>query len=295
VNDPIREPARTEPTSDEPSRDQPGSLVSRLTVPWRGLTRRRRHRFAPYVVLLAALATTGGLYTALAPSPSAEAASGVPTASIDAGRALFLRNCSSCHGLQAEGTSDGPSLIGVGAAAVDFQVGTGRMPAANVGAQVVKKRPSFSDEETADLAAYVASLAPGPAIPDKATLDYTDANIARGGEIYRTNCAMCHNFAGSGGALSGGKFAQPLRGSTAKHIYEAMVTGPQSMPVFGDRTMRPQDKRDIIAFLRNASSEPSPGGLSLGKIGPVSEGGIGWLVGLGGLICCAVWLGAKAR
>jgi ubiquinol-cytochrome c reductase cytochrome c subunit len=269
--------------------------VTRLTRPWKGLTRRRRHKFAPYVVLAAALGTTGGLYTALAPTPQAEAASGVTTASIDQGRALYLRNCSSCHGLNAEGTSDGPSLIGVGAAAVDFQVGTGRMPAANVGPQIVQKRNSFTPRQTSALAAYVASLAPGPAIPSKEQLDYTKASIAKGGEIYRTNCAMCHNFAGSGGALTRGKFAPPIRGTSAKHIYEAMLTGPQSMPVFGDGTMPPKDKQEIIAFLKNASKEPSPGGLSLGKIGPVSEGGIGWVVGLGGLIVCAVWLGAKAR
>ncbi|MDQ1614238.1 MAG: ubiquinol-cytochrome c reductase cytochrome c subunit [Actinomycetota bacterium] len=269
--------------------------MRRLTVPWTGLTRRRRHRFAPLVVLAAALGVTGGLYTALAPSPHAEAASGVSTASIDQGRGLFLRNCSSCHGLNAEGSSDGPTLIGVGAAAVDFQVGTGRMPAANVGPQIVKKRPSFDAQQTAALAAYVASLAPGPTIPDKSQLDYTNSDIAKGGEIYRTNCAMCHNFAGSGGALTLGKFAPALRGTSPRHMYEAMITGPQSMPVFSDSTMPAKDKREIIAFLRNAAKEPSPGGLSLGKIGPVSEGGVGWLFGLGALIACAVWLGAKAR
>jgi ubiquinol-cytochrome c reductase cytochrome c subunit len=169
------------------------------------------------------------------------------------------------------------------------------MPAANVGPQIVKKRPSFDAQQTAALAAYVASLAPGPAIPDKSQLDYTNSDIAKGGEIYRTNCAMCHNFAGSGGALTLGKFAPALRGTSPRHMYEAMITGPQSMPVFSDSTMPAKDKREIIAFLRNSAKEPSPGGLSLGKIGPVSEGGVGWLFGLGALIACAVWLGAKAR
>ena len=261
----------------------------------RAVSRRRRHRLAPVLLLLVALAATGGVYTAFAPTPQAEASSGEPTGSVDEGRALFLKNCSSCHGLNAEGSTDGPSLVGVGAASVDFQVATGRMPAATLGAQIPKKRVQFNEQEIADLAAYVASLGPGPAIPDAEQLDYADADPAEGGEIYRTNCAMCHNYAGSGGALTAGKYAASLKGVTARHIYEAMLTGPQSMPVFGDKTMTPEDKQAIIAFLKTTEAEPSPGGAALGKLGPVTEGGIGWLVGLGGLIACAVWLGAKAR
>ena len=260
------------------------------------LSRRRRHRLAPTLLLLLALVAMGAAYTAFAPSPQAEASNGQPTGSVDAGRALFLKNCSSCHGLNAEGTTDGPTLIGVGAASVDFQVATGRMPAARSEvAQVPAKRVQFNDEQIASLAAYVASLGPGPAIPDAEQVDYADADPAEGGEIYRTNCAMCHNYAGSGGALTAGKYAPSLMGVTPQHIYEAMLTGPQSMPVFGDKTMTPEDKQAIIAFLKETETEASPGGAALGKLGPVTEGGIGWIVGLGGLIACAVWLGAKAR
>jgi len=272
--------------------------VTRLSKPLAALgalSRRRRHRFAPVVLLLLALGTMGGAYAALAPTNDAEAAVTTSAQSVEEGRALYLRNCSSCHGLNAEGTSDGPSLVGVGAASVDFQVATGRMPAAELGAQVKPKRVEFTEAEIESLAAYVASLGPGPAVPSDEDLDYSDADIALGGEIFRTNCAMCHNFAGSGGALTRGKYAPSLKASSAKHIYEAMLTGPQSMPVFGDKTMTPEEKRAVIGFLKTTSAEPSPGGLSLGKIGPVSEGAVGWLVGIGGLIACAVWLGAKAR
>ena len=272
------------------------------TSPVRALTRvlarlstRRRHKLAPLVLLFAALAATGGVYTALAPTPHAEAAAGTAS-QVDEGRALFLLNCTSCHGLNLQGTSDGPSLIGVGAAAVDFQVGTGRMPAAKSEvAQVPAKKVQFTQEQIAALAAYVSSIAPGPAIPGTSDYDFTGANAAEGGEIYRTNCAMCHNYAGSGGALTRGKFAPSLKGVDPRHMYEAMLTGPQSMPVFGDDTMTPEAKRDIIAFLKTSQSEPNPGGLSLGKIGPVSEGAVGWIAAMGGLIACAVWLGAKAR
>lgn len=261
----------------------------------RALSRRRRHRLAPMVLLLVALGATGTAYAALAPSGPVQAATGASQATIDEGRQLFLRNCSSCHGLNAEGTTDGPTLVGVGAAAVDFQVGTGRMPARQMGAQVRAKPVEFTDEQIAAMAAYVASLGPGPAIPSDDQYDYADADAAAGGSIYRTNCSMCHNFAGSGGALTQGKFAPALRDVTPKHIYEAMLTGPQSMPVFDDKNMTEEDKKNIIAYLRTTAEEPSPGGAALGKIGPVSEGAVGWLVGLGALIGCAVWLGAKAR
>jgi quinol---cytochrome-c reductase cytochrome c subunit len=270
--------------------------VRALTRVLARLSTRRRHKLAPLVLLFAALAATGGAYTALAPTPHAEAVAAGSTSQVDEGRALFLLNCTSCHGVNLQGTSDGPTLIGVGAAAVDFQVGTGRMPAARSEvAQVPAKPVQFTDKEIAALAAYVASVSPGPPIPSEDDYDYADANVAEGGEIYRTNCAMCHNYAGSGGALTRGKFAPSLKGTEPKHMYEAMLTGPQSMPVFGDDTMTPESKRDIIAFLKTTGKEASPGGLSLGKIGPVSEGAVGWVFATGGLIACAVWLGAKAR
>ena len=267
----------------------------RTASPLGWLSRRRRHRLAPVVLLMVALGGTGAAYSAFAPTTGAQAAVGPSAATLEEGRQLFLRNCSSCHGLNAEGSADGPSLIGVGAASVDFQVGTGRMPARQLGPQVEKKRVEFNDEQIEAMAAYIASLAPGPAVPDAEQLDYSDADAAEGGSIYRTNCSMCHNYAGSGGALTRGKYAPSLRGVEPKHIYEAMLTGPQSMPVFNDNNLTTEDKQDIIAFLKATEEEPAPGGSTLGKVGPVSEGAVGWLVGLGGLIACAVWLGAKAR
>ena len=144
--------------------------------------------------------------------------------------------------------------------------------------------------------AYVASLAPGPAIPTDDQLNYErDGNVAQGGELFRTNCAMCHNFAGQGGALTQGKYAPTLMGVDAKHIYEAMVTGPQSMPVFSDKTITPAEKLSIIKWIKSVQDEPQQGGISLGRVGPVTEGLFGWLVGLGILIGVAVWLASKAK
>jgi ubiquinol-cytochrome c reductase cytochrome c subunit len=218
------------------------------------------------------------------------------SAQIEEGRQIFLKGCSSCHGINAEGAQIAPSLVGVGAASVDFQVGTGRMPMADMSTQAMRKKPIYNAEETAALAAYVASLAPGPEIPTEASLNYErDGNTAEGGELFRNNCAMCHNFAGQGGALSQGKYAPTLMGVEPKHIYEAMVTGPQSMPVFSDKTLTPAEKLSIIKWIKFAENEPNLGGASLGRVGPVTEGLLGWVLGLGMLIGVAVWLAMKAK
>ncbi|KYH44031.1 cytochrome c [Branchiibius sp. NY16-3462-2] len=255
------------------------------------LAARRRHPAALLLVLLLALVITGGLYAVLAPKDADAAASTADD--VAAGKALFLSNCATCHGLNATGTNEGPSLVGVGAAATDFQVGTGRMPLAQPGTQAQAGEVQFSPDEIKQLAAYVASLGPGPSVPDS---KYTtgDGDIARGGELFRVNCAMCHNFAGSGGALTRGKYAPSLMDVSGKHIYEAMLTGPQSMPVFNDDNLSPQDKADIISYLKNVKDEPSQGGHTLGNLGPVPEGLFIWTLGIGMLIAAAVWLGKKA-
>ena len=256
-------------------------------------TPRRRRRAAPALLVALGLLLTGLAYSAVSPGRAAAAEAGAQD--VAAGQALFLANCSTCHGKDATGRPGiGPSLIGVGAAAVDFQVGTGRMPLRATGPQAPKGTVVFTPEQTRQLAAYVASLAPGPAIPDATTVDPALGDPSRGSAIFRTNCAMCHNFAGKGGALTQGKYAPDLSGTSPTHLYEAMVTGPQSMPVFTDQALDPQSKRDVIAYLSAIRQAPDPGGLSLGSLGPVSEGLIAWVVGLPLLIGCAVWLGAKA-
>jgi ubiquinol-cytochrome c reductase cytochrome c subunit len=258
------------------------------------LSARRRHPMAAFVVLLLALGATGAGYAAVAPASDAAKASAPSPSNIEAGKKLFITNCSSCHGLTGEGTSDGPSLIGVGAAAVDFQVGTGRMPAAAQNAQLPRKKVVLNQEQISDMAAYVASLGPGPAIPSEADYDPADGDLAEGGELFRTNCAACHNFAGEGGALTRGKYGPDLKDVSPKHMYEAMQTGPQAMPVFNDDTMPPEQKRSIIAFVTNAQEETNQGGISLGRMGPVAEGLFLWTFVMGILIAVAVWIGARS-
>lgn len=261
------------------------------------VTARRRHPLAALALILVALVLAGFAYSAASAASGSTATAASQAASqtlIDEGKQLYLEGCSSCHGLGAEGTETGPTLIGVGAAAVDFQVSTGRMPLARPEAQAPRKPEQYTEEEIAALAAFVASLSPGPAIPTEADLDLSDADLAVGGELYRTNCAQCHSVSGQGGALTQGKYAPSLEGVSAKDLYQAMLTGPANMPVFGDDTLRPEDKRDIIKYVQTITTSPDPGGASLGRLGPVTEGLFIWIVGLGALIGVSVWIGVKA-
>lgn len=253
----------------------------------------RRSPFASALLLLVGLLATGGSYALFTASASAETAAQIDQL-VDEGEKLFQANCASCHGLGARGTDAGPNLYGVGAAAVDFQVGTGRMPAAASGPQAEQKPVQFTDEQVAALAAYVATLGPGPGIPADKYLT-GEGDLANGAELFRTNCAMCHNVAGAGGALTEGKFAPGLRDVKAVHVYEAMVTGPQNMPVFNDLNITPQDKADIISYLQFLDENPSPGGIDLGGIGPVSEGLFVWIFALGSIVAITVWLTAKSN
>lgn len=253
----------------------------------------RRHPLASVALLVVGLLGTGGVYALFTSSATADTTA-ASQEQVEEGAKLYAANCASCHGLQLQGTDAAPTLVGVGAASVDFQVGTGRMPAAANGPQIEKKPVQFTDDEVQALAAYVASIAPGPAIP---STEYTDGggDVAHGGELFRTNCAMCHNVAGAGGALTEGKFAPSLKGVTGTHIYEAMLTGPQNMPVFNDLNLTPDDKKDIISYLQYLEQNPSPGGFQLGDLGPVAEGLFIWIFGLGAVVAVTVWLTAKSN
>ena len=239
------------------------------------------------------LLLTGGVYAVATTVNQAKASTTNFTENdVEEGGKLFAANCATCHGMGAGGSSAAPSLVGVGAAAVDFQVGTGRMPMEMNGPQAQEKPAQFNDEQTKQLAAYVASLGPGPSIPDAGLVD-GKGDAAAGGELFRVNCAMCHNAAAAGGALTRGKFAPALSGVSGQHVYEAMVTGPQNMPVFNDANISPEGKRDIITFLKQIETNGSPGGADLGALGPVSEGLFVWIAGLGVIIAFTIWLTSR--
>ena len=260
----------------------------------KALAARRRHPLATVVLLLLGLLLTGAAYATVAPE-QANASAALDADDLEAGRALYLANCSTCHGLQAQGTDDGPTLIGVGAASVHFQVGTGRMPLRNTSVQAMQKPVQYTEEQILQMSAYVASLAPGPPIPDEEYLVPLDdpERIAEGYELFRVNCAMCHNVVGAGGALTRGKWAPAIE-TEPVHTYEAMTTGPQSMPVFNDANIPPEAKQSIISYLYQVEENPSPGGWSLGSLGPTTEGAFIWIAGMGILIGITVWLGTKS-
>ena len=262
------------------------------------ITARRRHPAAGYAVVAFVLVLIGVGYAVVTSSGNASASAPTPTnaAQIAEGRSLFLENCATCHGLFAEGQpGQAPSLIGVGAAAVDFQVSTGRMPAAVLGAEQDRKPPHLNPAQTRAVAAYIQSLGGGPPIPSAAQVSTAGANIGLGQRLFVANCAACHNFVGASGALTYGKYAPPLTAATPTQIYEAMLTGPEAMPAFNDLTITPQEKRDVIAYVTQVRAEPNPGGFSLGRVGPVTEGLVAFLGLLLFMVLVALWITAKHR
>ncbi|CCF62629.1 Ubiquinol-cytochrome c reductase cytochrome c subunit [Nocardia cyriacigeorgica GUH-2] len=246
------------------------------------------------------LVGAGFLASALTPDPQIATANQDTSALIREGQQLYETSCITCHGANLQGVQDrGPSLIGVGEAAVYFQVSSGRMPMTRNEAQAERKPVKFDAHQTDAIGAYVAANGGGPTVVRNA--DGTIAqeslrgdDIARGSELFRMNCASCHNFTGRGGALSSGKFAPPLEPASEQQIYAAMLTGPQNMPKFSDRQLTPEEKRDIIAYVKDSMEAKSPGGYGLGGFGPATEGLAIWVVGIVLTVGAAMWIGSRS-
>jgi ubiquinol-cytochrome c reductase cytochrome c subunit len=259
-----------------------------------------RRRIGAAMRMLAALALAGGVYTSFAPGAFAE--DNRPLSNVaEQGKQLFDNSCVTCHGRDAQGVEGrGPSLIGVGAASVEFQVGTGRMPMARQEAQAEKKKPQFDKAQTKQLAQYVQELGGGPELPKdgKYTEDLKEKPeaLARGGELFRVNCTSCHGFGGGGGALSSGKYAPALHSASPETLYAAMLTGPQNMPVFGDNQLTPDQKREIITYVtQQLQNDRDPGGLfNLGRYGPVTEGLAIFAIGITILVFTSLWIAGKS-
>jgi ubiquinol-cytochrome c reductase cytochrome c subunit len=262
--------------------------------------RRLRRRLSAALLLLTGLAVAGGLAATLTPSPQVAVADESQSALLRTGKQLFETSCVTCHGANLQGVPDrGPSLIGVGEAAVYFQVSTGRMPAMRGEAQAPRKDPIFDESQTDALGAYVQANGGGPTVPRDANGHIEQQglmgnDVARGGDLFRLNCASCHNFTGKGGALSSGKYAPDLSPAEPAQIYAAMLTGPQNMPRFSDRQLTPDEKKDIVAYVREATETPNPGGYGLGGFGPAPEGMAMWIIGMVAVIGAALWIGVRA-
>ncbi len=252
---------------------------------------RRRPLPAALVVLLG-LFFIAGLWWFLAPLSRAQD-SGDNTALVTKGRVLFQRGCSSCHGLHGEGTNFAPTLIGVGAAAADFQLTTGRMPLPAPGAESERRDPIYPPDQIEALSAYVGSLALGPAQPVIGEQQWNDADLAEGGELFRANCASCHQAAGKGGALTYGKHAPDLSEATPTQVFEAIRTGPENMPVFSPHQLSDDQAVAIAKYVKFVTSPPDPGGAGLGHLGPIPEGLVIWLIGMTGVAAAALWIGSR--
>lgn len=209
---------------------------------------------------------------------------------VERGRALYQTGCSSCHGPEGRGTARYPSLVGVGAAAADFYLSTGRMPLDSPVVQAPRKEPAYTPTEIADLVAYVASLGDGQQIP---AVDPAAGSLVEGRELYTADCAACHNSQGSGGALGRDYFAPALYDATPLQVAEAIRVGPGTMPVFGPQTIDQRDLDSIVRYTEYLKDPPNPGGLELGRVGPVPEGFVAWFVGLGALLLAAFWIGTR--
>jgi ubiquinol-cytochrome c reductase cytochrome c subunit len=266
-----------------------------------GKSRRRlRRRLTAAVLLVFGLGLAGVLAATLTPTPQVAVADQSQSALLRTGQQLYETACISCHGANLQGVDGrGPSLAGVGEAAVFFQVATGRMPAVRGEAQAPRKTPTFDEAQTDAMGAYVQSLGGGPMVPRDANGQIADQslignNVARGGDLFRLNCASCHNFTGRGGALSSGKYAPVLDPATPAQIYTAMLTGPQNMPKFSERQLGPEEKADIIAYVRSSSETLNPGGYGLGGFGPAPEGMAIFIIGIVAAIAAALWIGARS-
>jgi ubiquinol-cytochrome c reductase cytochrome c subunit len=266
----------------------------------RGAPSRTRRRLGAAVRMLAALALAGGVYTAFAPGAFAQDNGQQLSATAQEGKQLFDNSCITCHGRNAQGVPGrGPSLVGVGSASVDFQVGTGRMPMTRQESQAEEKKPQFDQNQTKQLAQYIQELGGGPQLPAGPLSDNLSDDpdaLSKGGQLFRVNCTSCHGYTGAGGALSSGKWAPALHNASAETIYSAMLTGPQNMPVFGDNELTPDQKRQIITYVtQQLQQDKDPGGVfNLGGYGPVTEGLAIFGVGMVILVFTALWIAGKS-
>jgi quinol---cytochrome-c reductase cytochrome c subunit len=216
-----------------------------------------------------------------------------PRSYIQAGEELFQQVCSSCHQADAQGGPAAPSLIGVGPATVNFWVTTGRMPAATpLSTEAEPKPPRLNGRQAEEIAAFITSLTPSaPFIP---TVHLKHANLAIGATLFALNCAACHTITGMGDALAYGTYAPTLHHATATQVAEAIRTGPANMPRFTGN-LSDNQVRDIVAYVTQKIQHPSnPGGFGLGGIGPVAEGFVALLFGVGGLMLVCFWIGDRS-
>ncbi|HET6949201.1 MAG TPA: c-type cytochrome [Acidimicrobiales bacterium] len=213
------------------------------------------------------------------------------------GADLYETGCSSCHGHDGrgvdapDGSVRGPTLETTGEAGAYYYLTTGRMPMANSEEQPVRKPPAYREDQIADLVAYVGSISDGPAIPE---VDADAGDLAQGGEVFRGNCQACHSASGSGGALSYGRAAPRLSDATPTQVGAAVRVGPGQMPVFGPETITARQLDSLASYVEYLRSPDDPGGVPIGRTGPIPEGFVAWLVGMPALVALVAWIGTRS-
>jgi ubiquinol-cytochrome c reductase cytochrome c subunit len=236
------------------------------------------------------------LGVALAVAAFGGPAAAVPEAAAPAGgdaahgQVLYRASCAGCHGQHGEGTQNAPSLVGVGAAAADFYLQTGRMPLAEEKAQAASGPRQFSQPDIADLDAFVGSLGDGPAVPD-----VSPGDLALGRELYLQNCAACHGSSGAGFTQVGGAYAPSLFDTDPTQVAEAVRVGPLLMPQFPDEVLDAHEVDSIVTYVRQLQDrdQQNRGGWGIAQLGPTTETVIGF-AGLGLLLVVIRLIGKRA-
>lgn len=248
---------------------------------------------------LAALFGAAAVFVAFAPDGSAQDKPSVgappsepyPAELVERGRTLYLEGCSTCHGLDAEGTPGvAPTLHGAGAQAADFYLSTGRMPLDKPGDQPLRAHPELTSDEIAAIVAYIGSLG-GPAIP---AVDPASGELGEGMRLFSLYCAGCHQVGIRGGVVTDA-FAPDLRGVTATQIAEAVRIGPYVMPVFNERLIDEQELNSIVRYVQFAQAPDNRGGWGIGNIGPIPEGMVAWFLGGVALLFIARLIGERTE
>ncbi len=219
------------------------------------------------------------------------------------GRDLYLQSCASCHGPDPNGPSEYPTVPSLkdvgGAAAVDWAVRTGRMPYQSTkGPAIARGKSRFTDQETRALAAYVGRSVGDTLIPQ---VDANKGTVEEGRAIYSQACAACHGMNGAGSALGGENIAPTMLGVSQLDIAEAIKIGPGQMPPGGGLPQyTPTDSQsiqrvnDVAAYVQALNKDRfNRGGAPIGGKGPVPEGFVAWVIGLGLLILGIRWLGTR--
>lgn len=247
---------------------------------------RRRLRLAAWWLPVLAVAAFAGFTL-----PAGHTAAPRPVTSPVNGQAVFAQECASCHGVDGRGTPRGPSLAGVGEADVDFQLTTGRMPKRDEGPKPPPYEPKLDPATIAALDRYVTDLVArgGPGIP---AVDPAAGDVASGGQLFRTNCAQCHNVSGVGGELTD-RPVPAVTEATPTQLGEAVRSGPAQMPRFGTAAISDSQLNDVAAYVESLKHKDARGGDSLGFTGPFGEGAVAWLIAMVAIIGVIRWIGKR--